>query len=350
MQQTTKTKHKRISVFVSHLGCPHDCAYCNQEKITGQKKSHYRSIDQIRNEIETQLSTICCEQNHVEIAFFGGSFTGLPQKYRQELLELAKQYTERYGLQGIRFSTRPDYITKEILESLQPYPIVAIELGVQSLDPNVLSMSKRGHTLDDVYHAAKLLKESTYQWGIQVMTGLPGDTRNTALETTRKVIELAPNFVRIYPTLVLENTELAAWYRQGTYRPWSLEETIDRVAEMLEMFYQSGIPVIRLGLQQSEELNTDDAVLAGPHHPNIRQLIETQYFRNMLDTIGAERESSAPGKQHVCIVIHPADETAVRGVNNQNIRYFTERYGLSLVLEKDLHQLQKMIQYKFEPN
>ncbi len=344
MGNTKKQRHKRISIFVSHLGCPHDCAYCNQEKITGYEKSQFRTLEDIQVELERQLSSIQCEQNHVEIAFFGGSFTGLPLSYQRALLELASAYVEQYKLRGIRFSTRPDYVTGKTIDFLQAYPVTAIELGVQSLDPLVLHLSKRGHTIEDVVQAVKSIRQSNIQLGIQLMTGLPGDTLERSLTTVKAVIALKPDFVRLYPTLVLEGTELAEWYRQGVYQPWTLEQTIEGIAEMLPMFLQANIPIIRLGLQQTEDLQKDSAVLAGPHHPNIRQLIETRYFYHLLDRLCEQLGEQITGK--CCTIrINPVDETAVRGQKNSNLRLLADKYNCQLQINKDWQQPEKSIHY-----
>lgn len=345
MDQKEQRKHIRVSIFVSHLGCPHDCAYCNQEKITGFTKAVYRSVDEIKVEIERQLATIDGKQNHVEIAFFGGNFTGLPISYQRDLLELAKEFVEEKGLEGIRFSTRPDAITEEILQFLSPYPIRAIELGVQSLDIAVLERSRRGHSPEDVYRAVALLKETPIQVGIQIMCGLPGDTEETFTKTVKEVIALKPDFVRIYPTLVFTGTDLANWYREGSYQPWSLEETIDNVANVLPLFYETNIPIIRLGLQEKEDFQREDTILAGPHHPSIRQLVESRYFYNQLERVGANHQLSGT---MIEITIHPTDETALRGKGNSNIKQFQDKYHciITIIRDSKLEKKQLLVQIK----
>jgi len=342
-------KHKRISIFVSHLGCPHDCAYCNQEKITGYEKSKYRTLNDIKDDIENQLSTINCDQNHVEIAFFGGSFTGLPLSYQTQLLELAATYVYKYNLEGIRFSTRPDYITSEIIKRLNKYPIITIELGVQSLDPVVLHLSKRGHTVEHVEEAVNLIKSNNYQLGIQIMTGLPGDTIQSFMHTVSKVISLKPDFVRIYPTLVLQGTLLEKMYYEGQYQPWTLIETINNIAEVLPIFYKADIPIIRLGLQQTEDLQQTGAIIAGPYHPNIRQLIESKYFQNSLGEIGSKYLTGNPvndKNNKIEITINPVDETAVRGIKNSNINWFFTKFNCIVTIKKDFQQQKKSIKYE----
>ncbi|OEF98564.1 elongator complex protein 3 [Desulfuribacillus alkaliarsenatis] len=336
---------KIISIFVSHLGCPHDCAYCNQEKITGHKKALFRSMVDIKTDIENQLATINCNQNHVEIAFYGGSFTGLPIEYQIQLLELAKSYVKANKLLGIRFSTRPDYVTPDIINYLKAYPISAIELGVQSLDDNVLKLSKRGHTSQHVYDAVEAIKNTGFKLGIQIMTGLPGDSMQSVLDTAERVITLKPDFVRIYPTLVLAGTDLADWYKQGQYTPWTVEETINNIAKILPLFFEADIPIIRLGLQENQDLQKIGTIIAGPHRPNIRQLIESQYYLSCLYKIGDDLFKDRNGEKHkdLSIIIHPADETAVRGKSNINIKKFTERYSCKVSIIKDLAQPRNFI-------
>ncbi|OEH85783.1 hypothetical protein BHU72_03095 [Desulfuribacillus stibiiarsenatis] len=332
-------KEKKVSIFVPHLGCPHDCAYCNQEKITGLKKSVVRSIAEIEQEIKKQLESIDCNQNHVGIAFFGGSFTGLPHDYQIQLLELGTKYVNHYSLQGIRFSTRPDYINADVLKNLQGYPIEAIELGVQSLDSQVLQCSNRGHSVQDVYQAVSLIRETPYLLGIQLMVGLPFDSLEISIKTAQEVIRLAPDFVRIYPTLVLQGTELEQLYQKGLYTPWSLQDTIENTAKMVRLFYQSNIPIIRLGLQASEELQETGAVIAGPYHPNIRQLIESQYFLDLL--LELSTDSFSGNDDLIYISIHPSDETAFRGQGNQNLQSFMDKFRKKIILVKDSTQRKK---------
>jgi histone acetyltransferase (RNA polymerase elongator complex component) len=349
MSYTNAKKYKRISIFVSHLGCPHDCAYCNQEKITGYEKSKYRSLDNIKDDIENQLSTINCDQNHVEIAFFGGSFTGLPLLYQVQLLELASTYVYEYNLEGIRFSTRPDYITTDIINRLKKYPIITIELGVQSLDPVVLDLSKRGHTVEHVEKAVNLIKSSNYQLGIQIMTGLPADTMQSFRHTVSKVIDLKPDFIRIYPTLVLQGTLLEKMYYDGQYQPWTLSETINNIAEILPLFYKADIPIIRLGLQQTDDLQRTGAIIAGPYHPNIRQLIESKHFQNLLDEFGNKNligNTISNEINEIEITINPIDETTVRGIKNSNINWFVAKFNCAITIKKDFQQQKKSIKYE----
>ncbi|PKM65950.1 MAG: radical SAM protein [Firmicutes bacterium HGW-Firmicutes-2] len=285
-------KHMNIPIFVPHNGCPHDCIFCNQIKITGNNASFNER--QVRNEIETYLST-AKGVAHIEIAFFGGSFTGIPIEEQRSYLELATEYIHKYNLDGIRLSTRPDMITKEILDFLSYYPVIGIELGVQSMSEEVLKASKRGHTADDVVKACKLIRSYPIDLGLQMMLGLPRDTVASSLYTADQIIGLEPDMVRIYPTLVIQDTELASLYQQGLYTPWDLETTIDLCLEILPRFEAAGIKVLRIGLQTTQDIQLGKDVIAGPFHPALRQLIDEKRLVNyILDFIS---DSKAP----ICI-------------------------------------------------
>jgi len=272
-------KHINIPIFVPHNGCPHDCIFCNQKKISGHKTSFNER--QVRDEIEAYLST-AKDIPHIEIAFFGGSFTGIPLEEQKSYLELATEYIHKYNLDGIRLSTRPDMITKEILDLLNQYPVIGIELGVQSMSNAVLKASKRGHLADDVIHACKLIRSYPFELGLQMMLGLPKDTVALSLYTAEQIIRLDPDMVRIYPTLVIQDTELATLYQQELYKPWTLDTTVDLCLEILPRFEAAGIKVLRIGLQTTQEIQWGQDVIAGPYHPALRQLIEEKRLVNYI--------------------------------------------------------------------
>lgn len=261
-----------IPIFIPHYGCPNGCVFCNQQKISG--KDELDDEQSIRRNIEMSLGTSEGRQD-IEIAFFGGSFTGLDKDVQRAYLDLGKEYVQKYNLKGIRLSTRPDYITLEILELLKNYPVTSIELGVQSLDEEVLLRSKRNHTLEDVERAVKLIKKTRIELGLQMMIGLPGDTIEKAKRTAERMIEYGADTVRVYPTLVLEDTELATLYRRGEYLPLSLEQAIEWTSTILPLFEKNKIKVIRVGLQSNEGLNSE-LVLGGPYHPAFKELVMDQ--------------------------------------------------------------------------
>jgi len=215
-------KTYNIPIFVPHRGCPFDCVFCNQKRITGTQKEV--TADDVHNIIGEYLKTLPSKNRRIEAAFFGGSFTGIPINEQSELLAAANEYLKKGDIDGIRLSTRPDYIDKEILDNLLKYGVTTIELGVQSMDDSVLKSSNRGHTRKDVINAVKLIKEYPFTLGLQMMTGLPGDTDEKSLYTADEIIKLKPDIVRIYPTLTIKDTFLEKMYLTGKYKPQSVDE------------------------------------------------------------------------------------------------------------------------------
>lgn len=237
--------------------------------------------DMARDIIDKYLYEVKPE-GYVEIAFFGGSFTGIPERERKKLLIAAKEYIDKGAVDGIRLSTRPDYISHDILEELQRYGVTAIELGVQSMDDEVLKLSGRGHTSDDVIKAAELIKEYPFELGLQMMTGLPGDTPEKSLMTAKKIAALKPDTTRVYPTLVIKGTALCTMMEKGDYTPWEVEETVELLAQIKEVFDIAGVRIIRMGLQTTEEISPDAAVVGGPFHEAIGELAENVIFYKKL--------------------------------------------------------------------
>jgi len=298
-------KHMIIPIFVPHNGCPHCCIFFNQKKISGYKTSFDER--QVRNEIEIYLKT-AADVPHIEIAFFGGSFTGIPIEEQKSYLMLATEYVHNYNLDGIRLSTRPDMITKKILDLLSHYPVIGIELGVQSMSNDVLLASKRGHTAADVVQACKYIRSYSFDLGLQMMLGLPGDTIELALYTAEQIISLDPDMVRIYPTLVIQDTELATMYQQGLYTPWDLETTIHLCLEILPRFEAAGIKVLRVGLQTTQGIQLGQDIIAGPFHPALRQLIDEKrllnYILNFVEDIKEPIHIEANHKLYQALVGH----------------------------------------------
>lgn len=322
-------KHQNIALFVPHQGCPQDCVFCNQARITGQKREERLTEELVRQTIEEQLATISTN-DYIEIAYFGGSFTGLPRSYQTMLLSVAKEYIDQGRIQGIRLSTRPDYINPAILEYLASYGVTTIELGTQSMIQEVLDKTKRGHTVEQTIKAAKLITEHpAFKLGLQLLPGLPGDTLEYSLYSAHEVVKLAPDFVRIYPTLVIKGTELEWDFALGRYQPMTMEEAVERVAKMWVIFIKAGIPVIRMGLQPSEDLREEGTVIAGPFHPAFRQLVEGYLFEHLLEKVHQEY------KQPQRIKIHPADETAFRGKKGLRWKGFVQKLSSPLLLELD---------------
>lgn len=271
-------KNNIIPIFIPHLGCPNDCVFCNQRRISGVSSF---DVNNVVENIEEYLK-IFNRGVDVELAFYGGSFTAIDVDLQETLLQIANQYLENARINSIRISTRPDAISPSILDRLKKYGVSKIELGVQSLDEEVLRLSKRGHNSKSVYEAVKLIKSYNFQLGLQQMVGLPGDTKDKSIYTTREIIKLQPDFVRIYPTLVIKDTELADMLAAGKYEPLSLENAVDIVSELILLYNAWGVEIIRVGLQSAENLRFDRDVLAGPLHDAFRELAESKLLYNLI--------------------------------------------------------------------
>ncbi len=267
-------KHVNIPVFIPHLGCPNDCVFCNQKRISGTSSFNKNDVDSI---IKNALSTVDTDNSITEIAFFGGSFTGIDRNDMLYLLEVAHKYIEKKLVSSIRLSTRPDYISNEILEILQAYSVKNIELGLQSMDSEVLRLSKRGHTAEQALNACKLIKKYGFNLIGQMMIGLPGSSLEKELYTAEIIADLCDG-ARVYPTVVLRETELCNMARIGEYTPLRLDDTIERTGEVLLIFDKAKKPVIRIGLQSGDELYDPDVVYGGDYHPAIGELAENYVY------------------------------------------------------------------------
>ncbi len=298
--------HSNISIFVPHIGCPNMCSFCNQRHITGKFRAP-RSTD-VKKTVEIAINSKNFDPNTTEIAFFGGSFTAINRQYMMGLLEVAFEYVQSGQVSGIRISTRPDAIDEEILELLKKYGVTAIELGAQSLDDKVLKLNNRGHTVNDVVIASNLVKKFGFSLGLQMMTGLYGDTEQKAIKTAEKIIALKPDTVRIYPTIVLKDTDLAAFFAEGFYKPQSLNEAVALASKLLTMFNDAGVKVIRLGLHSIEP----KAYIAGPWHPAFSELCQSKLF---LD----KAKSLLKDKGDYNIYVNTSDVSKMTGQKKTNI-------------------------------
>ncbi len=323
-----KNRHVIIPIFVPHKGCPNDCIFCNQKKISGQLEEI--TPEMMPGIIESHLATI---ENgaFVEIAFYGGSFTAIDRTLQEGLLKEAYKYVKSGRVSEIRLSTRPDCIDDDILAMLKKYGVRTIELGVQSLDEEVLRASCRGHDAACVYESSKLIKRKGFRLGIQTMTGLPGDTREKALYTARQVISISPEIVRIYPVLVIKGTALEMLYLGGKYAPMPLEEAVKLCAELLELYEKHGIKVIRIGLQATENIRSgsESDVAAGPEHPAFRQLVESELARIHIEKIIEERELA--GSSLLTIKTGASNISNVVGQKRTNIYYFKSKYNIGRI-------------------
>ncbi|MBU5268738.1 elongator complex protein 3 [Clostridium cochlearium] len=274
-------KHYIIPIFVPHEGCVHNCVFCNQNSITGI--SEVIDAKYTKNTIKAYLETINrTEETVIEVSFFGGSFTAIDINKQRRLLKVAREYKEKGLIDFIRLSTRPDYIDDFILTNLKEYKVDIIELGVQSLDEEVLKRSARGHSEEHVRKASKLIHEYGFTLGHQVMLGLPGDTFEKDIKTALKVVEMKPKICRIYPALVIKNTPMEKMYEQGIYKPYTLEEAVEISKELYNIFTKNNIEVIRIGLQPTEEINEGGELVAGPFHPAFRELVESKIINERI--------------------------------------------------------------------
>lgn len=273
-------KHYTIPVFIPELACPNRCVFCNQHSISGCHNQP--TPGEVKQIIATRLSSMPLTEKHIEVGFFGGSFTGIDPQLQHDYLSIAEAFLKQKVIQGIRVSTRPDYINESALELLKSYGVTTIELGAQSMHDDVLLLSGRGHTVKDVENAARLIHKYDFILGLQMMTGLPGDSEEKAILTAKRIIELGAACTRIYPTLVIKGTELEQRFQAGLYHPQTLEDAVALTAKLLTLFNEAGVKVIRIGLHPSEDLVKGDDLLAGPFHVSFRQLVETEIWRQKL--------------------------------------------------------------------
>lgn len=315
--------HHIIPIFVPHRGCPHDCVFCNQKKITGLSTDI--TPNKVENIIKNCIKTIPKTNQLLEIAFFGGSFTGIKPEIQKQFLQIAKKYKEAGIVNKIRLSTRPDYIDCDILDLLKNNGVDIIELGVQSLDDDVLKKSFRGHSSDDVINAVKMIKEYNFTLGLQMMVGLPNDTKQKSVCTALNIAKLKPNFVRIYPTLVIKETFLEKLYIKGEYESLSIEKAVDICSDLLMIFEYYGINVIRIGLQATDNISLEKDVVAGPYHPAFRQLVEGEIYRRILDQYFSKTRKVS-GKINIKINRFEIDKLV--GQKSVNTRFIKDKYNI----------------------
>lgn len=335
-----------IPIFIPFLGCPHDCAFCNQVKITNYK-DNINKENTIR-QINQYLSYFPKNENLKEIAFFGGSFTGLDKKVMISYLEIALNYKKKGIIDRIRLSTRPDYINNSILDILKKYEVDVIELGIQSLDNEILNANERGHNKEDSIMASKLIKDYGFKLGHQIMPGLYKDSFDKAIKTGLESIKMNPDMVRIYPTLVIKDTKLEKLYKEGLYKPLSLDEAIEISSRLYMIYSYKKIPVIRIGLQPTENINEKKDVVAGPFHPSIRQLVETNIHKIYLE----ELINKYRLKNKIKIHISNREISIIAGNKKANKNYFYKKYGLIINFENDennyIEYEDKKISYNIE--
>ena len=325
-------RHINIPIFIPHMGCPNMCVFCNQRSISGKLNF---DISKVKNEIEEALSTTK-NDDFIEIAFFGGSFTGIDRELMISLLSLAQNYINEGKASSIRLSTRPDYIDDEILDILSSYSVGTIELGLQSMDDEVLQKSKRGHTALCAKNACKMIKERGFSLIGQMMIGLPSSSVEKEIYTAKKICELGADGARIYPTVVFYETELCEMMQSGAYSPLTNDEAVERTKEALKVFIESNVPCIRVGLQSGENLSDASHVAGGANHSAIGELSMSALY---LDKICDFIDDNAPEKIPEKIVIYcpKGDVSKVVGQKRKNIQKIYEKYGIKSVkvLEKN---------------
>ena len=347
-----------IPFFIPHVGCPYVCTFCNQSRITGQSGISHLTPDYIKQTITDYVGK---KRNDKfwEVAFYGGSFTAIHRDLQHTLLAPAYEMLQQDIIDGIRCSTRPDAVGDEAISLLQSYGVKTVELGVQSMNDGILVDAKRGHTAQEVVDAVARLKRRGMTVGVQLLPGLKGETWETILETAIAIVKLEPDFIRIYPVLVIENTELADQYRSGEYEPLSTEQAIKYCAFLKEWFEEHNIEVIRTGLQSSEELDSGNSLVSGPYEPAMGELVVNEQYKQRIEMCIDEHFSSkrclenqytyhiSPSvnhyshkvecrthanntnklAKHKILIFYPRNLTSkVRGLKNRNILYFQETY------------------------
>lgn len=313
-----------IPYFIAHQGCPHQCLFCNQQAITGEK---FQAAD-IQGDITRliqQWLTYRKQEGPTHFAFYGGSFTCLPKDLQSQMLEAVSPWLKSGHIDLIRLSTRPDCIDDSSCELLARHGVEVVELGVQSLDDNVLLASRRGHDSKDCYDAVKNLNNNGFQIGIQLMPGLPGESRYSFMQTVQKTIALDPQFVRIYPVVVVRGSDLEEQFYRNAYTPLSLDMAVALTHWARQRFLNKGIKVVRMGLQPSQSL--DDNVIAGPYHPAFGEMVMAREWFKRTRRILAENQ-----EKKIQLTISTRDLSSFNGVNKSNrIRF--EELGLAKRLE-----------------
>lgn len=315
-------KHINIPIFIPHLGCPNQCIFCNQRFISGNEAF---DINTVELEILKVLSTVNSD-DICEIAFFGGSFTGIDRELMIELLNIAQKFVNLGLVSGIRMSTRPDYISKEIIDILQKFSVNVVELGIQTMNNDILKYLKRGHTVEDTINAINLLNEAKIPFIGQMMVGLPKSTPEDELFCAKRICELGASGTRIYPTLVFKMTELEEITNKNEYTPLSIEEAISRSASVLNIFCQFNVPCIRIGLCDSDNLHSSDTFVAGPNSPSIGEMVKSRLFYNII----CEKLRKIEGTD-IIIECAKGKTSQIIGNKKENIHKLRKKYNLNIV-------------------
>lgn len=360
-------EHAIIPVFIPHLGCPHTCVFCNQNMITARQP--LVRVKDVETIIETYLPTLEGRGlKTIEVAFFGGSFTGIPLELQRDYLSVAKKYKDLRLIDKIHISTRPDYINDQILELLKQYGVDVIELGVQSFDEEVLKLSERGHDAGVVYESSRKIKEYGFELGIQLMIGLPGDSFEKDLFSARELVRIGPSIARLYPTVVIEGTGLYDLYREGRYQPLSTDEAVRITKEMYKVIQKAGINIIRVGLKSTELIksNADDvagdsadgshgSVAGNSFHPAFRQLVEGEIAKEELEAQLIEHLQKYPDRIRSRIRMLSNEKSFSNMIGNRKVNkeYFQNKYpalSIEYGIDKDLEDYCYRISDLAEPS
>lgn len=328
-------RHINVPVFIPHMGCPNACVFCNQRRISGKMQFDIHTVE---NEIKASLATVDRDDTEVEIAFFGGSFTGIDRSDMLYLLSLAKRHIDAGEVQAVRLSTRPDYIDEEILDILAAYGVTDIELGLQSMCGGVLSAAKRGHDADCARRACRLIRARGFNLVGQMMIGLPTSTVDDEIATAREIVSLGCDAARIYPTVVFRDTELADMMRDGSYTPLTMRDAVERSAAVLEVFCEHDIPVIRLGLCAADNLFEEGTIVGGAYHSAFGELVYSElYYKKIRAYIEAHALADRLSGRDVTVYVPRGEVSKVSGQRRVNKSRMCSDYGVRSVkiIERD---------------
>lgn len=312
-----------VPFFIPHHGCPHRCVFCNQQAQTGSG-ARLPDAAAILATVAAYRASSCCDSP--EVAYYGGTFTSLPRAVQERFLAPLQPLLREGGVRAVRVSTRPDAITPEGVAFLREHGVETVELGVQSMDDTVLAAAGRGHTAHDTVTASRILREAGMRVGMQLLPGLPGDTSESAGASLTEVLALGPDFLRIYPLLVLTDTPLAEAYRSGAFSPWSLAEAVAVCKQLLHRSEQAGVPVIRVGVQASDKLAAPGTILAGPWHPAFRQLVEGERWFDLVAALAA----ALPAEARLELSVPSGRLSDLVGQRRGNVARWREQLGISV--------------------
>ena len=318
-------KHYNIPIFLPELACPYRCVYCNQFSITGL--NDIVKPDNVKAIIDNHLSSFKEENRFVEVAFFGGNFTGLPVGMQNDYLEAVQPYLEKGLIHGIRCSTRPDYISLQRVQEIKRYGMRNIELGAQSTNDEVLKLCKRGHTYNDIVEASQIILSEGITLGLQMMIGLPSSDEENDFQTAKDIVNLGAKETRIYPCIVVKDTELASMYQSGEYQALSIEEAVRRSSKLYTYFIENDVKVLRIGLHASDELDSE-AYVAGPYHKNFAEMVFSNIWEEKLTNINTE-------SKNIIINVPESQINHAIGWKGENKKILSERFGNVTFKAKD---------------